>query len=63
MFVLTGGGIVESSDGGATWSKAIALPKTFGGVSALSWMEYDPVHDILYVMKMGSDLYRLERGK
>jgi photosystem II stability/assembly factor-like uncharacterized protein len=63
MFVLTGGGIVESSDGGATWGKAIALPKTFGGVSALSWMEYDPVHDVLYVMKMQSDLYRLERGK
>jgi photosystem II stability/assembly factor-like uncharacterized protein len=63
MFVLTGSGIVESTDGGATWAKPIALPKTLGGVSALSWMEYDPMHDILYVMKMGSDLYRLERAK
>lgn len=63
LFVLTGGGIVESTDGGATWGKAIAPPRAMGGVSTLSWMEYDPVHDILYVMKMGSDLYRLERGK
>jgi hypothetical protein len=32
-------------------------------VSVLTWMEYDPVNDVLYVMKMGSDLYRLERGR
>jgi hypothetical protein len=63
LFVLTGGGIVESTDGGATWGKTVALPKAMGGVSALTWMAYDPVHDVLYVMKMGSDLYRLERGK
>jgi hypothetical protein len=62
LFVLTGAGIVESTDGGATWARALALPKGFGGVSVLSWMEYDPVHDVLYVMKMGSDLYRLERA-
>jgi photosystem II stability/assembly factor-like uncharacterized protein len=61
LFVLTGAGIVETTDGGATWAKSIALPKGFGGVSTLSWMEYDPVHDVLYVMKMGSDLYRLKR--
>jgi photosystem II stability/assembly factor-like uncharacterized protein len=63
LFVLTGGGIVESTDGGATWAKAIPLPKAMGGMSALSWMEYDPVHDALYVMKMGSDLFRMDRGK
>ncbi len=63
LFVLTGAGIVESTDGGVSWAKAIALPTGFGNVSPLSWMEYDPIHDILYVMKMGSDLYRLERGK
>jgi photosystem II stability/assembly factor-like uncharacterized protein len=63
LFVLTGAGIVESADGGASWSKAIALPKEFGNVSPLSWIQYDPVHEVLYVMKMGSELYRLERGK
>jgi photosystem II stability/assembly factor-like uncharacterized protein len=63
LFVLTGAGIVESADGGATWGKALPLPKAMGGVSTLSWMEYDPVHDVLYVMKMGSDLYRLRRGE
>jgi photosystem II stability/assembly factor-like uncharacterized protein len=63
LFVLTGAGIVESKDGGANWGKAIAVPKELKGVSALTWMEYDPVHDILYVMKMGSELYKLERGK
>jgi len=63
LFVLTGAGIVESTDGGMSWSKPIALPKSMGGVSTLSWIEFDPVHDALYVMKMGSDLYRLDRGK
>jgi photosystem II stability/assembly factor-like uncharacterized protein len=62
LFVLTGAGIVESTDGGASWSKAIALPRAMGGLSTLSWMAYDPIYDVLYVMKMGSDLYRLERG-
>ena len=63
LFVLTGGGIAESSDGGMSWAKPIALPKEMGGVNALSWMEYDPVHDALYVMKMGTDLFRLDRAK
>jgi photosystem II stability/assembly factor-like uncharacterized protein len=62
MFVLTGAGIVESTDGGTTWSKALPLPRTFGGVSALTWLEYDPVRDVLYLMKMGSDLYKLTRA-
>ena len=30
-------------------------------VANLSWMEFDPVHDTLYVMKMGSELYRWQR--
>lgn len=63
LFVLTGGGIVESTDGGATWSKAIAAPKELKGIGALTWMEYDPRNDVLYVMKMTSELYKLERGK
>jgi photosystem II stability/assembly factor-like uncharacterized protein len=63
MFVLTGTGVIESTDGGATWSQPLAMPKELKGVSALTWMEYDPVNDVLYVMKMGSDLHRLEHGK
>jgi BNR/Asp-box repeat len=63
LFVLTGDGIVESTDGGSTWGKPIAVPKELKGVSALTWIEYDPKNDVLYVMKMGSDLYRLARGK
>ena len=33
MFVLTGAGVVESTDGGATWSKPIAPPAALKGVS------------------------------
>jgi hypothetical protein len=63
MFVLTKAGVVESTDGGATWSKPLAPPKAMKGIGGLSWLEYDPKHDVLYLMKMGSDLYRLARGK
>jgi photosystem II stability/assembly factor-like uncharacterized protein len=63
LFVLTGAGIVESGDGGASWSKPVALPKAMKGVSPLTWLEYDPVHDVLYTMKMTSDLYKMPRGK
>jgi photosystem II stability/assembly factor-like uncharacterized protein len=61
QFVLTGSGIVESTDGGQTWAKPLPLPKEMKGASMLSWLEYDPVHDVVYVMKMGSELYKLER--
>jgi photosystem II stability/assembly factor-like uncharacterized protein len=61
LLVLTKAGILESSDGGATWGKPISLPKELKGTSPLTWLEYDPKGDILYVMKMGSDLYRLVR--
>lgn len=63
MFVLTGSGIVESRDGGGTWSSPIAPPRALKGVGGLTWVEYDPRSDLLYVMKMGSDLFKLERGK
>jgi photosystem II stability/assembly factor-like uncharacterized protein len=63
LFVLTGAGIVESTDGGKSWSKPLALPKEMKGISTLSWMEYDPTRDVLYVMRMDSPLYRLQRGK
>jgi photosystem II stability/assembly factor-like uncharacterized protein len=63
MFVLTGAGIVESTDRGATWSEPLALPKEVKGGSPLTWIEFDPANDVLYAMKMGSQLYRLERRK
>jgi hypothetical protein len=63
LFVLTKDGVVESADGGATWGKSLALPKEVKGGSPLTWLEYDPKNDVLYVMKMGSDLFRLARGK
>jgi hypothetical protein len=61
LLVLTGAGIIESTDGGATWAKPIAPPKGLKGVGGLTWIEYDPPGDILYIMKMGSDLYKLAR--
>jgi photosystem II stability/assembly factor-like uncharacterized protein len=61
LFVLTGTGVAESIDGGMTWATPLALPKDFKGVSALTWLEYDPASDTLYLMKMGSELYKLSR--
>jgi hypothetical protein len=61
LWVLTGAGIRESTDGGASWSKPLALPKEVQGGGALTWIEYDPKNDLLYVMKMGSQLYKLAR--
>jgi uncharacterized protein (TIGR03067 family) len=62
LLVLTAAEIVESTDGGATWPTKTALPKDLKGVSALTWLDYDPTHDVIYVMKMGSQLFKLERG-
>jgi photosystem II stability/assembly factor-like uncharacterized protein len=61
MFVLTPGGVIETADGGITWSKPLPLPKELKGWSALTWLDYDPVNDVLYVMKMGSELFRMAR--
>lgn len=63
LWVLASGGIVESTDGGETWAKPLPLPPPMKGASSLSWLAYDPQGDVLYVMKMGSDLYRMRRGK
>jgi photosystem II stability/assembly factor-like uncharacterized protein len=62
LLVLTKAGVVESTDGGATWSRPLPPPPAMRGAGGLSWLEYDPRHDVLYLMKMGSDLYRLDRG-
>ena len=61
MFILTQGGIIESNDAGVTWSKPLPVPKEMKGVSMLTWLDYDQLHDVLYVMKMGSELYKMAR--
>jgi hypothetical protein len=61
MFVLTSTGVIESTNGGASWSKPVPPPVGMKGIGGLSWLEYDPNSDVLYLMKMGSDLYRLRR--
>lgn len=61
LFVLTDKGVIESKDGGKSWGALVALPKAMKGAAGLAWLEYDPKGDILYVMKMGSDLFRLRR--
>ena len=48
-------------DGGVTWSAPLVPPSEMNGVGGLSWLEYDPKHDTLYLMKMGSELYQLRR--
>lgn len=58
LFVLTKTGVIASTDGGATWSKPLPLPD-WKGASQLTWLDYDPIHDTLYAMKMTSDLYKL----
>lgn len=63
MFVLTTPGIIETTDGGATWSKPIALPKEVKGNGMLTWIDYDPKGDNLYTMQMTTQLYKLARGK
>ena len=61
LFILGRAGVIESTDAGATWSKPLPLPKELKGWSMLTWLDYDPVHDALYAMKMGSELYRIAR--
>jgi photosystem II stability/assembly factor-like uncharacterized protein len=63
LFVLTTGGILESRDGGSQWAAPIPLPTGMKGASTLSWLAYDAPRDVLYVMKMGSELYRLRRSQ
>jgi photosystem II stability/assembly factor-like uncharacterized protein len=62
LFILVQSGIRESKDGGLTWQSAIALPAALKGANHLSWIEYDAPHDIVYVMKMGSELFQWRRG-
>ena len=61
LFVLTSDGVVESRDAGGSWTKPLALEKEVKGGGLLTWLDYDPIHDVLYVMKMRSQLYKLAR--
>jgi hypothetical protein len=47
LFVLTKLGVVESTDGGASWSRPLPPPREMKGIGGLSWLEYDPRHDVL----------------
>ena len=60
MFVLTSAGIISTQDGGARWSSPIAPPRDMKGLGALSWIAYDAKSNVLYLMKMTSDLYRMK---
>jgi hypothetical protein len=62
LFVLAETSIKESRDGGASWLKPISLPKGFL-VTSSTWVEYDATNDVVYLMKPGSDLYKLARRK
>ena len=59
LWVLTGAGVIESTDAGQTWSPPIAPPRELKGINPLTWLDYDPNGGVLYLMKMGSDLYKL----
>jgi hypothetical protein len=61
LIVLTQAGIRESRDAGASWQPTIRLPADMKGAGTLSWVDYDSKHDILYVMKMTSELYQMNR--
>jgi photosystem II stability/assembly factor-like uncharacterized protein len=63
LFILTAAHIRESKDGGATWQAPIPLPASIKNANHLAWVEYDAGRDIVYVMKMGSELYRWTRGR
>jgi hypothetical protein len=60
VFVLTDTCVKESTNGGATWQKPISLPKDFV-MTSQTWVQYDATNDVLYLMKKGSDLYKLAR--
>lgn len=62
LFLLTGAGVAETLDGGVTWLRLMAPPRDLKGVGGLTWLAYDPKTDTLYLMKMGSDLFKLARG-
>ncbi|MEX2186474.1 MAG: hypothetical protein WD875_06760 [Pirellulales bacterium] len=63
LLVLTTRGIVESRDGGASWSEPTALPKGVQSNSPLTWIAYDAGRDVVYLAQMGAPMFRLKRGE
>lgn len=62
FFVLTAEGVLETVDGGANWSKPIPVPPELKG-GGLTWLDFDPKGNHLYLMRMGSDLYKMTRSE
>jgi hypothetical protein len=62
FFVLTGDGVIETTNAGRAWSKAISVPPEVKG-PGLTWLDYDPQGNQLYLMRMGSDLHKLQYAK
>jgi hypothetical protein len=62
VFVLAENSIKESRDGGATWLEPISLPKGFA-ITSSTWVEYDALNDVVYLMNADSDLYKLARRR
>ena len=62
LFILTQAGIIEEQRRrkyDVDETAALPVPKELKGVSSLTWLDYDPVNDVLYVMKMGTELYKM----
>jgi photosystem II stability/assembly factor-like uncharacterized protein len=59
-------GVAKSTDGGQTWTTVIAeFPKGYdipkpGWYNNVAW---DPIHDVIYISKMGKPTLRLEPAK
>lgn len=56
-------GVVETKDGGKTWTPVAPLPEKFalpkaGWYANVAW---DPVHDIFYASQMGKPTYKWEK--
>ena len=45
---LTTAGVIESTDAGASWTKPLALPKEMKAINFMTWLDYDPVNDVLH---------------
>ncbi len=63
LFAITKDGVTEITDAGATWGKPIPPPKDLKGIGGLTWLAYDAKNDTPCLMKMGTDLFKLSRGK
>ena len=57
----TGQIIVNLSDRGTFTSSDHCGPKELKGIGGLTWLEYDPKNDVLYIMKMGTELFAMQR--